>query len=150
MSYHRKKETAASNIRQVKGFECPTCESYVPRGYEVCYNCGDMPVTGSGSGYSSNYSDGSGDVHSSCFFFLFTFIAPILYMFSAILEDPRDNVLNIFIFIPNMIIVLSSAISLVRNKIFIGCLATPVRLWVLTFGVLTLINTIKTINYQFF
>lgn len=142
MSYYRKKGTAARNIRDVKGFICPTCDSLVPRGYEICYNCGDDPTIGSSSGYSSSSSSDDGML-GSFFFFWFTFIAPVFYLLSNMMEDPAENPLNFFLLLPNLIIVISSVVSIARQRTDLGCLSGPVRIWVLVFSVLTFINTIQ-------
>lgn len=143
MSYYRKKGQANRNIRQVKGFVCPTCDSLVPRGYEICYNCGDDPTIGSSSGYSSTSVDDG--VLDSYFFFIFTFIAPIFYLLSNMIEDPSENIFNFFLLLPNLVIVYFSVSALLKRKIRrnLGCLSGPIRIWVLIFSVLTFINNIR-------
>lgn len=142
MSYYRKKGQANRNIRQVKGFVCPTCDSLVPRGYEICYNCGDDPTIGSSSGYSG--TSGEDGMLTAYFFFWFTFIAPIFYLFSAI-GEPSENVFNFFLLLPNLVILYFSANALLKRKKRrnLGCLSGPIRIWVLVFSVLTFINNMK-------
>lgn len=140
MSYHNKQRQAKRNIQQVKGFTCPTCGSYVPRGYEVCYNCGDDPVVRPSSSYNYHRSPDydNFDQLDSFFFFWFTFIAPIFYMLIKV-----DDGFNALLVIPNFIILVATVVSILIKRTDLGCLSVPIRIWVLTFSVLTLISNIK-------
>ncbi|MGM8365487.1 hypothetical protein ACLIBG_08370 [Virgibacillus sp. W0181] len=147
MSHYKKNAEAARNIQQVKGFVCPTCDSRVPRGYEVCYNCGDMPM--SGSGYSSS-SSGDDGMLGSFFFFWFTFIAPAFYLLSNMDEDAAREFFNLILLLPNLIILISTVVSIVRQRTNLGCLSWPVRIWVLVFSVLTFMKNIQLFLHNSF
>lgn len=140
MGYYRKLGHAKRNISQSKGFVCPTCDSLVPRGYEICYNCGDDPIISSSSGYY-NSSEGNFALVIFILFWLI-FITPILYLISSI-GEPSENVFNFFLLLPNLVILYYNTLVFLKKKERrkLGCIALPVRLWILTFSFLTFINT---------
>lgn len=56
VNFHNPDDKAKYNIQRGNGFQCPTCTRNIPRGYDVCPNCGDMPAlrSYSGAGYVSS------------------------------------------------------------------------------------------------
>lgn len=131
---------AANNVRREMGFECPTCTRYMPRGTDVCYNCGDMP---SGNSYD-NYiapDDGSPGILTAFFYFWAFMLAPIMYSLAYLTEDITKNVLNFLFILPNIILFIASMTALLKKKSRedLGCLSLPIRIWVLTFSTLSLI-----------
>lgn len=138
MSYDKQRQ-AKHNIKQVKGFVCPTCDSLVPRGYEVCYNCGEDPVARPNSSYSYGRSSAYEDYYmlDSFLFFWITFIAPVFYMLTEL-----DDAFKVLLFIPNLIILIATVVSILVKRTDLGCLAVPIRIWVLVFSILTFINTL--------
>ena len=142
MGYYRKKGQANRNIKQSKGFVCPTCDSLVPRGYEICYNFGDDPTLGSSLG--SYGSSGDGGFFTVYILFWLMFIAPTFYLFSAVVE-PSENPLNFLLLLPNLLIVYYNTGTLLKRKERkkLGCISGPIRIWILIFSVLTFINTMK-------
>jgi len=137
MSKHDRYERARHNAERVKGFVCPTCDSLVPRGYEICYNCGEDALLGSSSASSESY------VATSCFAYVSALIAPIFYLMSIVSLEPISNLFNFLIVLPNIIILTMSLVSVIKWRTSLGWFFGPMHIWILIFSIQTFIKNIQ-------
>lgn len=100
-----------------------------------------MPIEG-GTSYAS-VSDGEVGCIVESFFFGAIFIAPLFYYLTSLQNYDLRIIFNVLVFIPNLIILISTIVSLKNRGKSFGWIFTPVRLWVLIFSALAFINSIK-------
>ena len=138
MRYNQQKDRAARYIRQEKGFECPTCHSYVPAGRDVCYNCGDMPAI-----YSSSHD---GACFGILLFIASLFFAPFNFFMTTLVNNDGYYALHYIFLIPNLLMFLYCIITLVRRSFYSGCLSVITRLWIILCSGAALFNFISVIH----
>lgn len=140
LSYNKKANQAKRNAQQSKGFVCPTCDSLVPRGFEICYNCGEDVIIAGSRSYSGGANKYDIMIMADIIFFIYAFIAPIFYLLSNI-----DDVFNILIFFPNLIILYfsSTAFLMKKKRKNLGYISGTFRAWVLFFSFFAFLNSVQ-------
>lgn len=101
MGYNEDRARATRNINKGNGFMCPTCESYIPQGYDVCPRCGDQPAT--------SYLEDDGCITGIVRFVLITG-TPLVYYLTSI--EFVGFVLMYFLIIPYIIIIFMGILNI--------------------------------------
>lgn len=135
---YKNKRSAASNINQGKGFECPLCYKYVSPGYDHCPDCGDMPQISGSSNHDFSVSDSE---NMGCFFWFWLVLgAPAVFSLTKISGKSGD----FFLILPILILFFTSIKGLIRIFIDksggVSGFNIFVRGWVFTLSFLSLID----------
>lgn len=152
-----KTEQAAYNIQTGKGWQCPTCGSFIPAGDDICYACGEMPELNamklqntSGRTHGYDFYSSSNSFPFSLFWLSSTFLMPVLYGLNIFLEYS----ISYLLFVPILYVLTRSVIELlqeledVTNGEKMSWTALN-RLWVFYFSIKAIIPIIKTIFIDF-
>lgn len=154
-----KSEQAAYNIQTGRGWECPTCGSFIRAGEDYCYSCGETPEVDamrmqyeSGRAFGYNFHSEPADLLTPLFWISSMVTIPLI----GFLNEFAEYDLSMFIVIPLLYVLTRSIIELLKiiedlfsDSMYLSDVFTIInRTWVFYFSIKAMIPIVKILFPQ--